>query len=132
MPARRLLAVVAVVLGLGCSEKGDPISSPPLPIPPELKGRWSGIATGQLSMTFSLSQTRRAISGSAVITSLVSGQSSSGTISGTNNFPTFYMSLTIPGFIPIVITGHFTSATAVSAQLNDSGFSNFPITIIKQ
>ena len=124
------LLTLAIVLGVGC-DKGDPTSEPFLPHPPSAVGSWSGTAPGVLSISMTLQQKRDVVTGVATITNLNNGLSDEGTISGTETYPDFGVTFALNGYVPIVITGRYSSSDEIDAVLNQSGFSDFPITFVR-
>ncbi|MBS4028057.1 MAG: hypothetical protein KGZ58_05395 [Ignavibacteriales bacterium] len=115
----------------GC-KKDSPTSIPNLPIPPSTAGHWVGTTDSILTLSLELSQKQYNISGFGTMTSHTSGWVAGGTISGKSSYPNFSITFYIPQYQPVVITGRFLTPTTISALLNKSGFTDFPITFLKQ
>lgn len=115
---------------LGCS-KDDPVSIPPLPLPPSLSGQWIGNAPGAFTLSLSLSEKRTSVSGSGRITDQT-GAFLDGSVSGNNNYPTISLTFYAQGFQPIKIAGSFTDPATLNTLLNESGFSDFPLLFQRQ
>jgi hypothetical protein len=130
---KRSIKIIAlfILLLLGCS-KDDPISAPMLPLPPSTEGEWVAIVPGAMKMTLQITQERATITGTGTIVNLSNGVSSNCNLQGTNTYPDVSISIGIKGYAPMEMTGKLLKTTEIDGVLNKSGFSNFPITFIKQ
>lgn len=124
--------VLALLFSLvaGCT-KEDPVSVPPLPLPPSMNGSWIAVAPGQFTLTLSLSQEKTTVSGYARLTDQ-SGSYIAGGIGGTNKYPSFSLVFSSLGFQPLMITGSFVDPSTANIELNESGFQNFGMLLQRQ
>ena len=126
----RAFVIGSILLVSGCA-KDDPVSVPPIPLPPSIEGYWSGGSGTYLGLSFSLNQDRSQVLGSSSIRHLPNGTPTAGSISGTCTYPNIQLKMSMAGYFPIAITGTFTSPTTIVGELNDSGLSHVPFTIVK-
>jgi hypothetical protein len=122
-----IAAAVAGVIWAGCQSSSGPSN-------PRLTGTFSGSSPccggGTMTLTMSLTQTGTTVSGSGTWTTPNTTQAM--TIAGTMNFPNLSLTLTTPGFNPMVITGTLNQAgNQISGAINGSGFNNAAITFSK-
>jgi hypothetical protein len=131
----RLILLVSVILILavggfsGCS-KSDPVSVPPLIQPPSLAGRWDIVGSGGFAMTMQNKQRGVAIEGS--VSAASGGSTIVGSVYGNCAYPNVSLTLTFPGYYAIKFSGTLQGASSLSGVLNESGFSNFPVTGTKR
>ena len=121
---RRILAVVLLALSAGCGADAlGPVMS--------VDGEWFGVQNGySLSLNLTQSATGE-VTGSA----LVAGTSgiSDAQVQGGFTYPSLVITITPPGFDPVIYTGTMSSSEAkIDGKLNGSGFTNLQLNISKR
>lgn len=103
-----------------CS-KDDPVSPPPLPLPPSASGAWTGTLTyAGTPGSFSLNLTQDVI----LFTGNGNYNGLSVSISGDNHYPDIKFAFGATNYQQATFAGKFTSPTTLSGLVNGSGFTN--------
>src|SRR5712692_4728174 len=125
MSAGRITAawILGLALVAGC---GKDSTGPTLP---SMAGTWQGSAMSQF-ITMTLLESNTHVTGAGTISDGVT--TANLTITGTHSHPQVSLTVTPAGFTPITLTGSFSGADSVVAQLNGSGFSSFAMTFVRQ
>ena len=82
-------------------------------------------------MDLTLSQFRSHVTGDGVLTQLSNGATNEADIGGSCSYPDVSLTIAIPGYESIILTGKILNQTTITGVLNQSGFSDFPITLTK-
>jgi len=114
----------------GC-HSSDPTEPPPFPAPATINGTWTFTQAGAFSMDLTLSQFRSHVTGDGVLTQLSNGSTNEADIGGSCSYPDVSLTIAIPGYESIILTGKILNQTTITGVLNQSGFSDFPITLTK-
>ena len=124
MRMRRLFAIACLIAAAGC---GDSTLAPVQTV----DGSWTGVQNGY-SISFSLTQSGSTVTGTTLIAG-ISG-AADGTVSGTFEYPTLHLDLTLTGIVGNVTYDGTMSQTEakIFGKLNGSGVTNVEIDVRKK
>jgi hypothetical protein len=120
---RRLVALAAIVLSLGCgSDLLGPVQT--------VDGSWTGLQNGY-SVSFVFTQKDSTVTGSADILGLAGG--ATGTVSGTFVYPNLDVTISFPQFSNVTYKGTMSGSDAkIFGHLDGSGFVNTSMDVRKR
>jgi hypothetical protein len=125
-----LVVSIALIVVSGC-HSSDPTEPPPFPAPPTIAGTWNFTATNEFALDMTITQFRNHVSGDGMMTVYPSGQTYEADVAGGCTYPSVTLTLYLTGYVPIVFTGTIVGNSTITGVLNQSGFTDFPITWTK-
>ena len=119
-----VLAGIALLFHSGC-EKTDPTSAPPIPLPPQMTGTWSG-GTGFL-LRINVVEQQSSIIGAGMFNGNIGAF-----VNGKSTYPSVRFTIESKGYAPTEFTGSYVHPDTIVGALNGSGFFNVPVILGKQ
>lgn len=113
-----------IVTQIGC-EDAIPTTAPPLPLPPQMSGTWSG-GNAFLFRVHTV-ESNAEISG----TGMFNGQIGA-FITGKSNYPNISFTISSQGFEPATYSGRFIHADSIDGKLDGSGFSGTRVVLRRE
>jgi hypothetical protein len=127
-----LICLTAIlILSAGC-HTNDPVSVPPFGSPPTLTGIWKGGTSHVFELYIEVKQVRAKVSGNGDLTNLATNNVINIDVGGSCTYPTVSMTFVMEDYTPFTFSGTFVNPSAISGELNGSGFDHFPVTLNKQ
>ena len=114
----------------GC-RSSDPTEPPPFPAPPSVTGEWMYSGQNLFSIDLTLTQYRAHVTGDGMLTTPPNGQTYEADISGSCAYPQVTITIAIPGYESILLTGTLVDSSMITGVLNQSGFTDFPVQFMK-